>query len=619
MITRIYHPHCNGAAWETILTSFVKLILSFLHYTQPMVRKRKKNDLSELDIPTLLKALDRLHSGFAIHDKDFGLLYANKATRSYWPDLYTGLEKGLSQREAVTNEVRAQFPDKKPEEQVQIINYCIEAQNSGEAYEIVTRDGRVFRTHHETIGDGGFVAIGIDLTDIKSYESRLKHLAKENLKLANKDELTGLSNRRYFSSHLDEFIENCAKENESFSLGLLDLDGFKLVNDIYGHPAGDDLLIQVAQRLTDILGEKALVTRLGGDEYGFIIPSRLTSDDLEAVGQKICKSLAQPYYLKTGVVKIAASIGLTSYPSAGNTRPQLFEKADFALYQAKQNGKNCALIFSEEHEQRIRRRSFIELKLREKSIESELRVVFQPIFGINNSEIAGMEALARWDNPQKGVISPAEFIPIAEQSGQMQHITPVLLRKALAQASHWPDPLFLTFNLSAAEVSSVAHANVLLKLVAQSPFPANRLIFEITETATAKNIETAFKVLKLFRDQGIRVALDDFGSGYSSLSLIAKMPLDMIKIDRSFLNDIGHTKAANAVLRSVADLSHHLELTVVIEGVETDAQYLASKLAGVELIQGHLFSEPVEEIQVGELLEKNGFATAQKLTREFVG
>lgn len=370
--------------------------------------------------------------------------------------------------------------------------------------------------------------------------------------------------------------------------------------------------------MSGILGEKALVSRLGGDEYGFIIPSSLTSHNLEAVGQKICESLAQPYKLESGVVKIAASIGLASYPSAGNTRSLLFEKADFALYQAKQSGKNRALIFSEEHEQRIRRRSFIELALGEKSIKSELRVVFQPIFNIKNSEVAGMEALARWDNPQLGVIPPVEFIPVAEQAGLMQHITPVLLRKALAKAHHWPDPLFLTFNLSAVEVSSIAHANNLLNIVTQSPFPANRLIFEITETATAKNIETAFKVLKLFRDQGIRVALDDFGSGYSSLNLIAKMPLDMIKIDRSFLNDIGHTKAANAVLRSVADLSHHLELKVVIEGVETDTQYLASKLAGVELIQGSLFSEPVEAIQVRALLEKNGFSSAQKLTREFM-
>jgi len=557
---------------------------------------------AELDLATLLKALDRMQSSFAVYDDSFQLLYANAAARDAWPTHYAELEKGRSQLDAVKAEIRELFPDLPNDNVANFAAFAVEAQRTGEVREIHARGGRIFRTHHEKVGDKGIVALGIDLTDLKAHQKKLQKLASENYKLANRDALTRLPNRRHFMSNIDELIDVQSGDVAEFTLGLIDLDGFKLVNDVYGHPTGDEMLRQTASRLQSILVTDVLLARLGGDEFGIVLKGRFSKPEIEKLGRDICADLARAYQLGTERVAVAACVGFASFPAAGDSRSVLFKRADFALYHAKQNGKGQAVVFSSEHELDIRNQAQLALRIREADLESELYVAFQPIFNAETKRAVGVEALARWHNPTLGYVSPAQFIPIAEQTGQMTRLTPVLMRKALRTARDWPDPIFLSINLSALEVTSIDYALELLAIIEASGFPAERLVLEITETAMIRDTQGVSQILDLWRDTGIRIALDDFGTGFSSLNHISRMPLDILKVDRAFLDDIEQRDASSAVLRSICDLSHNLDLICIAEGVETQPQFEKVQSAGIDLMQGYMLSRPLEEDDITRFL-----------------
>ncbi len=552
----------------------------------------------DLDLQTLLEAIDRLGSLFAIYDKEFKLVFANKATHEAWPDMYAALEAGCSQAEAIKLEITRQFPDRTEAEIDQYTAYALDKVRIGERGESRAQNGRIYRTWHEAMGDDWIVALGLDLTDLKKQETELSHLAKENSRLANVDELTGLANRRHFVREIDRLLEEGKAGAKGFSLGMMDLDGFKIVNDVYGHLMGDALLRQVSDRLTTALGTHCFTARLGGDEFAILIPKELSQLEIAKFASQLRRVIEQPYFVEEERIHVGASMGFVSFPDAGSTRSQLMSRADFALYHSKQNDKGGATIFSEEYEEHIQRTGSLELGLRESDLEQEFYLMFQPIIDAKTGQATIIEALARWESPIFGAISPAQFIPIAERSGKILEIAQVLFRKALETATTWPDHISLSFNLSPPEVTSIEHARRLMSLIEAAQFPPERVILELTETAMIGQSSQVVTVLRELKQFGVRIALDDFGTGFSSLNYLSRMPLDIVKIDRSFLEDIETNHASSAVLKSICDLSKNLGLINVIEGVETELQDARVKRAGINMIQGFLYSRPVEAADI---------------------
>lgn len=424
--------------------------------------------------------------------------------------------------------------------------------------------------------------------------NELEKINGQNMQLANIDTLTALPNRRNFFAELEKLTKKSGnKTQQELVVGLLDLDGFKRINDVFGHPAGDALLVKTSQRLRDILGPDICLARLGGDEFGLIITNKKDIENLDDIGQNICESMRQVFHLKEGSVQVAATVGFVEYPSMASTSQLLFERADYALCYSKQHSKGQPVIFSDEHETIIRKISNIEHQLRESDLQQELSVMFQPIVDTITERTVGFEALARWNNPTLGNVGPDTFINAAEQMGIIGSLTTILLRKALDAACHWPDNICMSFNLSIYDLSSPQTVLGLISIVEKSDFPSHRIVFEITETAVMHDFKQANEALKLLKLQGAEIALDDFGTGYSSLSYVQRMPLDRLKIDRSFITDIATDKNTRNIVQTIIDLCNNLNLNCIVEGVETKEQLNVLKEMGCHYIQGYYFSKPL--------------------------
>lgn len=562
-----------------------------------------------LKLDVLLEAIDRLESVFAVYDKDFRLVYANESARQAWPHFYNGIARGVSHFDAMRTEIKSQFPDL-PDAQIdEFTKFSLDVVRPGGKGELQTRDGRTYQTHHEKLGDAGTVGIGVDLTALKSHQTQLKELAKLNELLANNDELTGLSNRRHFTAELENLIARSKDNKDRFTLGLLDLDGFKRINDVYGHPVGDDLLKEVAQRLSQTLTESCMLARLGGDEFGFVCTETTAPEEIQNVVDELSSVLAEPYRINGDQLRLSASIGVATYPEAAEERSLLFKRADFALYHAKHHAKGSSVMFSHEHEERISRQAILDLTFREADWKQELYLEFQPIYNSETNEIRAVEALARWKSPRLGLVPPDQFIRIAENSGLINQVSRVLFRKALSAAREWPSTVRLNFNLSPLEFASLSHAAALISEIKASGVDPKRVVFELTENAMIQDTQHVAEILKLFRRHGIRIALDDFGSGFSSLNHLAQMPIDIVKIDRTFLDGLTVKRKNQAMLQGIVRLCHDMSLITVLEGVETDLQLHSIRDANVDFVQGFLFGRPQSRERVRDLIAHDQPAT----------
>lgn len=416
---------------------------------------------------------------------------------------------------------------------------------------------------------GDFAELIAKQQQLQEQRSRLRALNRQNRWLADHDSLTNLPNRRHFFSRLAESIGGDAVEARPRIVGILDLDGFKAVNDVLGHLAGDQLLADTANRLRDVLNQDAFLARLGGDEFGVIFSASTDAEGAVKKSHQMCEALLAAFDVKGSSVHIAATVGLASFPSAGRTGEEVYERADYALCYAKQHSRGTVVLFSEEHETIIREVSQITHQLREAELDEELSVVYQPIIDSHAGELIAFEALARWDSPVLGRISPDTFIRTAEQAGLIGQLTTILFRKALAVAQTWPKHIGLSFNLSPYDLNSFETMARLIQAVGDSTIHPSRITFEITESALVQDIGRATESLEVLRNMGASIALDDFGTGFSSLGQIQRMPVDRIKIDRSFINDIEQDKAARDIVRTIVDLCRNLGLECVVEGVET--------------------------------------------------
>ncbi len=445
-----------------------------------------------------------------------------------------------------------------------------------------------------------YVATLVDITEYKIAEEKIKHLAYY-------DPLTGLANRRKLTERLNHSIAMCNRENTQLAVLMMDLDRFKTVNDTLGHLAGDELLKQVSERIGARLRSTDLVARLGGDEFVVLLEDISHQDDAARVATEIVFDLSEPFVLtQSDDVRIGSSIGIALYPQHGDTPELLMDNADIALYQAKDNGRGCFSYFSESLTIAARERLDLEARLRRGIEQGELRVYYQAQVDILSGKIIGAEALVRWQDPTDGLVPPYKFIPIAEETGLIMHIGEWVLREVCRQGQEWIklgfSPIRLAVNVSPAQFKRCDMVELVTKVLAETNYPAEWLELELTESGLMEHQETVINILTKLRELGIHLAIDDFGTGYSSLSYLKRFPLDVLKIDKSFIDDIPHHADDMAIASAIISMGQTLGFKVLAEGVETVAQLDFLKSKGCDIYQGYIKSKPIPADEFVKLL-----------------
>ena len=429
-----------------------------------------------------------------------------------------------------------------------------------------------------------------------TYETQA--LLKDNQRLANQDVLTQLPNRRQFFVQVEQQLVLARQTDECFAVGILDLDNFKPVNDVHGHHIGDLVLIEVGKRLAQVRPEQVRFYRLGGDEFAFHLVTDDEHASLKQVAQDINQAISQPISIDGLLITVKASIGACIICEDNISAQNLYEHADFALYHVKRTGRGNLEIYSKALEQERMHLNRIDQALRTADIHAELYPVFQPIIDMDANEVCAFESLARWQSPTIGPVSPAMFIPVAESLGMIADITKLMFSRSMIEMASWPDNMRLSFNLSAYDVTNQSVIKALIGMMHTSQLAPDRFVFEITETALLQNFETARDNIGLLRKAGAKVALDDFGTGYSSLSHVQNLPLDKLKIDRSFVKDIETNTTSQTIVRSILALCHGMHMECVAEGAETESQVRFLQAMGCQLIQGYYFAKPMPKEQV---------------------
>ncbi|WP_177232441.1 putative bifunctional diguanylate cyclase/phosphodiesterase [Methylobacterium gossipiicola] len=423
--------------------------------------------------------------------------------------------------------------------------------------------------------------------------------AREDLvRLAHEDALTGLANRTRFNQTLEEAFAPGAEGNSSVI--LLDLDLFKEVNDTLGHPVGDALLRSVALRLRSAVGEGDLVARLGGDEFA-VIHREASGPSAGALAERLMAGFSDSFLVDGVAIKLAASIGIASPAQAPSSAEALFKAADIALYRAKEDGRGTIRAFDRPMAERVQARKSMKLDLEAALARNELRLVFQPLLDLGSDRIVGAEALLRWRHPVRGEVSPAEFIPLAEDTGLIVPIGEWVLSEACRHAASWPVDLTVAVNLSPAQIRDEILPLRVLAAALKAGVSPSRLEIEITESVLLHDSDRNLAILHALRTAGVRIALDDFGTGYSSLSYLRRFPFDKLKLDRCFVGDIGVSRPSEAIIRAAGEMGRALAMTTTAEGVETAEQLAWLRANGWSQAQGYHIGRPLEAPAVGAL------------------
>lgn len=472
-----------------------------------------------------------------------------------------------------------------------------------EEHPISTKDGlRLFLTRRATVlNDTGepqyLIKTHEDVTNRRQTESRMAHMAYH-------DGLTDLPNRAAFLQALNQMIEACEGTDEEFAVLCVDLDGLKEVNDVFGHALGDKLLIEVAQRLQDT-ARGGLVARLSGDEFGLIIDGKQPDAGL-ALAQQLGEALAPEFQIDGRAVRAGITTGMSVFPHNGHDGASLLANAGAALFRAKQKSRGTISLYQPEMDQQIRDRRVLHQDLSMAIKNGELSLAFQPQGIARNSvaesEIIGFEALARWQHPVRGQVSPAEFIPIAEESGLIVEMGEWILRQVCREAASWPKPLQVAVNLSPAQFMHGDVVGLVHSILIETGLAPGRLELEITEGVLIEDFDRGLALLRRLKALGVRISMDDFGSGYSSLSYLQAFPFDKIKIDRAFIMNLGRNPQSAAIVRAVIDLGHGLEMSIIAEGVETIDQLTFLAREGCDGVQGYLLGKPLPIGQYARLV-----------------
>lgn len=452
--------------------------------------------------------------------------------------------------------------------------------------------------------------------DLEKTNQTTLELNATNDKLANHDALTGLPNRRRFFAKVEEMGAGRTDQHGPFAIGLIDLDGFKPVNDLYGHAYGDTLLVEVARRMSLLAKSDAFVARLGGDEFGFAMEG--DNGAVLAFADALCEVLRKHYELQEISVDISASCGVAFYETDFSSAKDMFECADYALYQAKSQNNGHAILFSNKHRIAMRDSHNINQALRGPDLSKELYLAYQPIFCAKTSKIVSFEALARWNDPELGEVPPGKFIPAAEASPLINRLTLVLLRRLLNDLSQWPKDIRVSFNLSVRNLSSPETMLQIVAALDASEVDPTRIDFEVNESSLMIDFDSALRSLTMLRNLGCGISLDDFGTGHSSLSYINKLPLDKIKIDRSLVVAVAADHKTREIVNTIASLGNKLGLQCVAEGVETAEQATLMAECGCNLMQGFYYSRPILVRDVTRLIEQKEIPFLDAIKRDFL-
>ena len=424
---------------------------------------------------------------------------------------------------------------------------------------------------------------------------------------AHHDALTGLPNRILLHDRITTELTHAHRRQTLMALLFLDLDRFKIINDSLGHAIGDQLLSAISGRIRNCVREEDTVARLGGDEFMVLLPHISSSSDAGRISEKVINALDEPFTCNGNELHITASIGISIYPFDGTDTETLIKNADIAMYRAKELGRNKTVYYTAEMDAEARKKLVLETSLRGALDRNELILAYQPKIDITGDRIVGLEALLRWQHPTMGMISPGDFIPVAEDSGLIVPIGEWVLQTAFKQLAKWHSAghtdLTIAANLSSAQLSSPALEKVIDEGLSQSGIDGSMVELEITENVAMQNIESAITTLEKLKRKGISIAMDDFGTGYSSLSYLRRLPVDSVKIDRSFVSEIPESKEDILIAQAIIAMAQSLNLSLVVEGVENTKQLHFFRQQGCRIFQGYLFSKPVGADEVLEILE----------------
>jgi diguanylate cyclase (GGDEF)-like protein len=456
-------------------------------------------------------------------------------------------------------------------------------------------DGRTIQVALQPLKGGGWVALHGDITEERRQDALIE-------RLAHVDAVTGIANRYAFQHALERVLRD-ETEKTSIAIHLIDLDRFKAVNDTFGHPVGDRLLQQVADRLTQAVRVEDCVARLGGDEFAIIQQNFREVSDADALAERLIQLVSAPYVLGEAMVEIGASIGVVIGGVHGSKVDELLRNADIALYRSKSDGRGRHVMFHSDIEHELKARRKLEADLLVAISDNRFELNYQPIIDLESGEVVVCEALLRWNHPELGPISPAVFIPVAESSGAISQLGAWVLERACQDALLWPSDIKVAVNLSALQFQSGQLFETVGAILAHTGFPAGRLEFEITESVLLRDDVTNLELLHRLRQLGISIALDDFGTGYASLSYLRSFPFDKIKIDQSFIRGLPSQSECVAIVRAVTDLAKTLGMKTVAEGVETIDHLARVKAAGCDQAQGYLLSRPVPMSKLASALE----------------
>ena len=449
----------------------------------------------------------------------------------------------------------------------------------------------------------GFRGVGSDITEVRHTQERLTHLA-------NVDVLSGLPNRGRVRQLLGEALRHATVGNVPCAIMFLDLDGFKPVNDTFGHPKGDAVLQAVAKRLCDEVAADGHVGRMGGDEFAIVIGDAQSRRKIEGLADRIIRSIAEPYMIDQTEILIGVSIGCSFGPIDGATVDDLILKADLALYEAKGAGRGVAKYFSSELQSEQEDRVRLESDLRQAIVLKQFHLLFQPLVAAKNQKLVGFEALIRWNHPQRGLVPPPVFIPVAEESGLMATIGEWVIEEACRAVASWPEPITLAINISPKQMIQPALPNIVSEALARHKVQANRLELEVTEGVFISDSSGTLDVLRRLRTLGVGIALDDFGTGYSSIGYLNKAVFHKLKIDGSFVREAGVRPENIAIIQSIVQLAKSFRMSVTAEGVETAEDFERMRQLGCDTIQGYLFGRPLSYARATEMV--HGLGAKQK-------
>ena len=577
-----------GTPVTGIVIFFIALILQ--------IQSRQKLETQKLQLDA---ALTNMSQGLLMFDSSERIVVCNSRYIEMYRLSSQVVKPGCSLRELLNHRVATgSFLSEDPDRYLSELRAML-AQGKTVSRTMELTDGRVIAVSNRPMEDGGWIETHEDVTEAKQTEQRILHMAHH-------DTLTGLPNRAAFNEYFAATLERSATSGEQLAILSVDLDRFKEANDVYGHSVGDALLRQVARRLQEA-ARGTFLARVGGDEFAVVVSAGPQPAAAATLAERLLAAFADEFEIEDQRIQISLTIGGAVYPTDGADAKTLMVNVDAALYRAKSEMRGVVVFFEPEMSARLRERHALQQDLRSAIARGELLLHYQPQVRMTG-EMIGFEVLARWQCPKRGMVSPSTFIPIAEENGLIIPLGEWVLRAACCEAASWPQPLTIAVNISPIQFHHGDLPRLVHSILLETGLAPSRLELEITEGVFINDFSHAVSILRRLKSLGVQIALDDFGTGYSSLSYVHSFPFDKIKIDQTFIGDLRHSRHSMAIVRAVIGLGHSLNMPVLAEGVETQAQRGVLIKEGCDEAQGYFFGRPLPIAEQAELIGRQANA-----------